>query len=176
MKAPTYAGGHCGITHVDEGALKFFESLGCRSLLDVGCGPGGMVQAASARGWRAIGIDVDPALYRVQGVLLGDVATQPIITLPERADLVWSIECAEHIPIEGTENYIRMLVDNIGQWLVITTSQMPGELHVNIRPVEEWERMLTAHGLVRRDDVLTQLLAHSTMAREFLRETGRVYG
>src|SRR5574343_154568 len=96
---PPYAGGSCGVTHVDVGALRYFESLQCRSLFDVGCGPGGMVQAALDRGWRAVGVDVDPSLYRQRGVMIGDVASAPFVR-PAVADVVWSVECAEHVPPE----------------------------------------------------------------------------
>ena len=54
-----YAGGHMSVTHTDVGALEFLESRGALTLLDVGCGPGGQVQEAMNRGWKAFGIDVD---------------------------------------------------------------------------------------------------------------------
>ena len=172
---PPYAGGHCDVTHADVGALRYFEFLGCRSLLDVGCGPGGMVRAAMDREWRAVGLDVDLALYRRPGVLLGDLAVAPII-LPSPADVVWSVEVAEHIPAEHEANYIETLVRNAGKFVVMTANQQPGPLHVNCKPVEYWEERLRVAGMIPLPDVLQRLLHVSTMDREFLRETGRVYG
>ena len=43
------------VTHTDVGALEFLESRGALTLLDVGCGPGGQVQEAMNRGWKAFG-------------------------------------------------------------------------------------------------------------------------
>jgi len=173
---PPYAGGHCDVTHVDVGVLRHLEYYGCKSLLDVGCGPGGQVRAAQERGWRAVGIDVDLRLYRQPGVLLGDLAVAPII-LPEPADVVWSIEVAEHIPVQFIDNYITTLVQNIGRWLIMTCNQKPGPLHVSCHPPEWWERrIMAASSLVPRPDMMSRLLEFSTMQREFLRETGRCYG
>lgn len=172
---PPYAGGHADVTHVDIGALRYLEFAGCSSLLDVGCGPGGQVQAARERGWRAIGIDVDLALYRRPGVLLGDFAVQPIL-LPSPADVVWSIEVAEHIPPQHEAAYLETLVANTGRFLVMTANQTPGYLHVNCKPLAYWEERIRVHGLVPLPDMLQRLLHVSTMGREFLRETGRVYG
>ena len=43
-KLPVHLGGHFNRTHVDEGVLLLARSqLGVETLLDVGCGPGGMV-------------------------------------------------------------------------------------------------------------------------------------
>lgn len=171
---PPYAGGHCDVTHVDVGALRHLEFLGCRSLLDVGCGPGGMVRAAQERGWRALGIDVDLALYRRPGVALADLTVQPVI-MPAPADLVWSIEVAEHIPPEATDHYLETLVRNAGRYLILTANQTPGPLHINCHPVAWWRGRIEAKGMRSNPALLARLLQMSTMDREFLRQTGQLY-
>lgn len=172
---PPYAGGHCEATHVDVGALRQLEFYGCRSLLDVGCGPGGMVRAARERGWRALGIDVDLTLYRRPGIALADLTVQPVI-LPAAADVVWSVEVAEHIPPEATDNYLTTLTQNANKFLVVTANQKPGPLHINCHPIAWWRERLEAKGMVAMPELLQRLLHVSTMDREFLRETGQVYG
>lgn len=174
MIAPPYATGSYGITHVDVGALQWAEQKGARSLLDVGCGPGGQVQAALQRGWRAIGIEVDPTYYRSPGVALIDLCTSPI-TLPAPAELVWSVEVAEHIPPEHTNNYLLTLTANTSTVLVVSCNQNPGPLHINCRPIAWWIQQIEALGMTHRPAMLKELLMHSTMQREFIRDTGMVF-
>lgn len=170
---PAYAQGSCGVTHVDAGLLEYFrDQHDCRSMLDVGCGPGGQVQVARELGYRALGVDVDFTLYRKPGVALIDCCVQPI-TLPVPADLVWSVECAEHIPPECVDAYIRTLTDNAGRFIVMTASQQVMPLHVSVHPVEWWVERITASGQFFHDPEFSRVVAaHSTMQREFLRETG----
>lgn len=162
------------MTHIDAGALEYFETLECGSLLDVGCGPGGQVECAHLKGWRALGIDVDLALYGRARVALCDLAHAPVI-LPAPADVVWSVEVAEHIPPPFVANYITTLAKNTGKFLVLTCNQRPGGLHVNCQPMAWWEERMAEVGMRVRSDILGELLQRSTMQREFLRETGRVF-
>jgi len=44
---PKHLGGHQNKTHLDVGTLEFFKStFNIKSMLDIGCGPGGMVNLA----------------------------------------------------------------------------------------------------------------------------------
>ena len=96
------------VTHTDVGALEFLESRGALTLLDVGCGPGGQVQEAMNRGWKAFGIDVDVDLLKdgPPNVAIIDLADQPVI-FHQPFDVVWSVEVAEHIPEQFEKNYIK---------------------------------------------------------------------
>lgn len=172
-----YAGGHMGVTHTDAGALEFLESKGANSLLDVGCGPGGQVHAALERGWGAFGIDVDVSLLEDQGppnVAIIDLADQPVI-FHKRFDVVWSVEVAEHIPEKFEDNYVTTLVENCAKYLVLTASNIPMPLHFNCKPKEYWIQRIEKEDLNYSEYLLQQLLAKSTMKREFLQETGMVF-
>ena len=172
--SPAYAGGHCQVTHVDAGALEWLDVLGCRSLLDVGCGPGGQLKAALDRGWGAFGIDVDVALLGAPNLAIIDLADQPVI-FHEKFDVVWSVEVAEHIPERFEENYITTLVENCREYLILTASDMPMSLHVNCKPRHYWIEALENNGMEYDEKLYQELLDHSTMEREFLRDTGMLF-
>ena len=175
IAVPRYAQGSCGITHVDEGLLRYFWTQRCYSMLDIGCGPGGQVQAANLIGYTALGIDVDPLMYRRPGVALYDLCVQQF-KLPRPADLVWSVETAEHIPPDCVQRYIDALTINAAKYIVLTASQMEAELHVSVHPREWWiEQVEQRKGwrhLLNAADIIEM---HSTMQREFLRETGMIF-
>ena len=57
MELEAHLGGHQGKTHTDEGTLRWaIDKLGVQSMLDVGCGPGGMVELANSLGVDAYGV------------------------------------------------------------------------------------------------------------------------
>ena len=59
---PPHLGGHLNKTHIDEGALDYLiKKFEIQSMLDIGCGPGGMIGVARAKGLDAWGIDGDPS-------------------------------------------------------------------------------------------------------------------
>ena len=62
---PGHLGGHQNETHIDEDALRLFiDKFHIKSYLDVGCGPGGMVELAHSQGLVAMGVDGDFTLER----------------------------------------------------------------------------------------------------------------
>lgn len=176
LQIPQYAGGSYGITHVDVGLLRLFrDTYHARSLLDVGCGPGGQVQAAIELGYRTIGLDVDPRLYRKPGVALIDLCIQPVI-LPAPADVVWSVETAEHLPLGCVPAYVETLTRNARLAIVLTASQEELPQHLTIKPRGWWVEQIEAGGDFMLDPLSAKMIReHSTMQREFLRETGMVF-
>ena len=49
---------------VDRGILQYFKSKGCQNYLDIGCGPGGMLDEAYNLGYYVQGIDGDDTVKR----------------------------------------------------------------------------------------------------------------
>ena len=75
-----HLGGHNGITHLDQGALDWLiDTFQPQTFLDVGCGPGGMVELADKNGLDSLGIDGDHTVirYNIDRFLLHDFTLGP---------------------------------------------------------------------------------------------------
>ena len=167
----SHLGGHCNITHTDEGALKFLADLGVTSILDLGCGPGGQVALAKRLGFKAIGVDGD---LSVKPDILHDF-TSGSLNLASEWDVVWSVEFVEHVEEKFISNIASMFSK---AKIVVMTHALPGAKghhHVNLQKPEYWKGFMVALGFVF-DDVATQKIRlASTMRREFLRKNGMFF-
>ena len=75
-----HLGGHLNKTHLDEGALLWLKSkFNAKTYLDIGCGPGGMVELAESHNLTATGVDGDYTLdrYNPNNFILHDFTTGP---------------------------------------------------------------------------------------------------
>ena len=173
-QTPIFAGGHHNVTHVDVGTLSLLKTLGCRTLLDVGCGVGGQVIAAQKAGFKAFGIDVDPEVLGPPNIALIDLCKAPV-AFPEPFDVVWSIEVAEHIPEEHAGKFLDTVCGNAGRILIMTASQVPMPGHLNLKPREWWIHHAEMRAMQYSPELTAMVLRFSTMKREFLKETGMVF-
>lgn len=141
---PPHLGGHFGNTNMDEATLDYLIGrYDITSMLDVGCGPGGMVDAAWRRGLRAWGIDGDHTIAH-EYVVFHDFTAGSY--LARGFDLVWCTEFVEHVEAQYEENYLATF--DAGRVLFLTAAPpgFPGWHHVNCQPQEYWISRLAAHG------------------------------
>lgn len=121
------------------------------SVIDVGCGSGGLLEALSVHGKvRCVGIEFSEAgraRCRRRGIdcQFGDV-TKPLAIEPHH-DLLVCFEVAEHLP----ERYANQLVENLtsGPSKLVFSAAIPGQAgheHVNLQPNEYWIRKFDARG------------------------------
>lgn len=195
---PVHLGGHLWHCHVDTGALSvLLESCGVESptqaaLVDVGCGTGGVVEAARRMGIHAYGIDGDPALpdrakawqNHPEWFLLHDF-THPLADLPtdwqgfrscdESAFRIgWCVEFAEHVEERYIPNYVPVLVQCDVVILTAATSER-GHHHVHLEPETYWRGVLAGHGCRLDPDLTEAVRRGSTMQREFIRDGAMVF-
>ena len=175
LQLPDHLGGHANVTHIDEGALLFFRSLGCQSLLDVGCGPGKQVELANKLGYCSMGIDGDWSLLGPNYLLVCDF-TKGQIKFPWKFDLIWSVEVAEHISKDFELNFLKSCVENCAKYFLLTasTNERPRK-HVNVEPNEYWIDKVSQLGMTYDECLTLNLKGESTMKREFIRNNGMVF-
>jgi len=126
-------------------ADELVRSLKPRTILDVGCAIGFLVEAFWRRGVRAYGIDLSEyAIDQVPEDLKGFCAVNSVLEplpedFPRTYDLITCIEVLEHL----SEDDGRVAVKNIAsKTRCILFSSTPHDLteptHVNVRPVIYW--------------------------------------
>jgi len=161
---PEHLGGHQNKTHLDVGTLEYFKSnFNIQSMLDIGCGPGGMVNLAQKMGLYAVGVDGDFTIKRspMESFILHDFTVSPA-PISEIFDLAWSCEFVEHV----YEEYIPMYMPAFQQakYVVMTYSEDPnGYHHVNLKPSEYWIDVFANYGLVYNSELTFQVRKISTM-------------
>jgi glycosyltransferase involved in cell wall biosynthesis len=137
----------------DDIAEELNRSLKPRTVLDVGCAIGFLIDAFWRRGVRAYGIDISE--YAISQVPQ-DVrsfcrvlsATDPLPDdFPRTYDLITCIEVLEHIPEEDAKSAIKNMALRTD---CILFSSTPNDLteptHVNVRPVIYWLQLFAEFG------------------------------
>lgn len=200
----SHLGGHNWVTHVDLGLLQFFyNELNCRSLLDVGCGPAGNVIEALKMGYRAIGIDGDPELQKLDvknhiieyDYTLGKIPTHiywyiryatsnineeyytvPNVDVTQKIDLCLSTEFLEHIEKKHLDNVFDTF--RLCKYICITHAlphEIGGHHHVNCQTEEYWIQKFKEYGFSFSSELTETIRKVSTMKRNFVRNTGKVF-
>ena len=173
MKLEEHLGGHCNVTHIDEGALDYLlENFNIETAYDLGCGPGGMVETMIKRGISCLGIDGDYSITRSVPCEIIDFTKNGL--MPPRASLCWSVEFLEHVEEKFMENYLPVLMSCNLLMLTASPSEK-GHHHVNVHNCDWWISKISSYGFRFLDKETQELRARSTMKRDFVRTTGMVF-
>ena len=172
-----HLGGHGNKTHLDNGALQWLQqTLNATSYLDIGCGPGGMVQLASELGFKALGIDGDYTLdrYDTTKFIIHDFTTGPI-KLENKFDLGWSVEFVEHVYEQYIPNYMPLFEK--GNLAVVSAAPpgWPGHHHVNCREASYWVDVFKNYGLRFNKQLTDEFKSLSQMRKNFFKRAGMVF-
>lgn len=184
----THLGGHFWTTHIDKGVLKYAKDvLNCQSMIDVGCGPAGNVILARNMGYNAWGVDGDPELIEfdmktggtpliVQHDYTNGILPENGITNLSNFDLALSTEFLEHVE----EKFIPFIMETFQRCkYVICTHALPGETggyhHVNLKDGKWWINKFDEYGFDYSEEQTEMIHRHSTMVREFMKKTGKVF-
>lgn len=176
MKLPKHLGGHCGVTHIDNAILNYFSNLNYKSYLDIGCGPGGMLDVALELGYDVQGIDGDFVVERnnPDKVIIHDYTTGPL-ELEQSYDLVWSCEFVEHIYEQYLPNFMKTFQAGKTVCMTFAPPGKYGHHHVNLQPEDYWIDTFKNYGFKFNQTLTQELRKISSMEREFFREYGLVF-
>jgi hypothetical protein len=168
-----HVGGHCFVTHLDSGILEYaINVLKCKTMIDIGCGPGGMIDLAFSLGIDALGIDGDYRLKRSDNkIFIHDYTTgSPEIT--SFFDFAYSCEFVEHVEEKYISNYIKTfkLCKNI--LITFAPTGTPGYHHVNCKSEQYWIDVFESNNFTFDKTITDDFRTSSTMNRNFIREYG----
>lgn len=154
----------CGeVYERNEKWLNFFGAIAERivsdiaphTVLDAGCAMGFLVECLRERGVEAFGVDISD--YAIQNVYptikpycrVGSIAH----SLPQKYDLIVSIEVLEHIPREEAEQAIINLCQYTDDILFSSTPFDYKEVtHLNVHAPEYWAEQFARQGFIRDVD------------------------
>ena len=173
-KHDPHLGGHNFVSHIDEALLLYFKNnLNCNSMIDIGCGLGGMVYKAKELGYYSKGIDGDYRLERTDPELfiLHDF-TKGTCNINGTFDLGYSCEFVEHVE----EAYVDNFLDIFKKCKYITMTFAPpgtkGHHHVNCQTSNYWIDKLKEVNLLYDEKLTNIIRSTSSMERNFIRSTG----
>jgi SAM-dependent methyltransferase len=128
------------------------ECAQARTVLDVGCALGFLVEALRDRGVEAFGLDLSSyAIGQVHERARPYCWVASVLDpLPERYDLIICHEVLEHLPPEDADAAVARLCGATDD--VIFSSTPDGydeDTHLNVQPIDYWASLFARHGFVR---------------------------
>lgn len=177
---PNHLGGHLNKVHTDRDTLLYLkEKYNIKTMIDIGCGPGDMIDIANLRGINAIGIDGDYTLQedweaKNINVILHDFSVGPP-TIEQQFDLGWSIEFLEHVEEKYLPNFMSVFQKCN---YVICTAAPPGQKghhHVNLQNPEYWHKKFSEYGFVYDEEETKHIKSISGMRKPFIKMNGMFF-
>lgn len=171
-----HLGGHCDITHIDEGVMNLAKKLGITTMLDIGCGPGGMVKKAREFDILSEGIDGFPGknMHEDIKIIIHDF-TIGKYNHENRFDLAWSCEFVEHVYEKYVPNFMNSFQCCKYIFMTFAPSGTPGYHHVNCRSEDYWIKTFNDYGFDWDEALTLELRRASTMERDFVRKCGLAF-
>ena len=132
-------------------ANNIIEKIQPRTVLDIGCAYGLLVESLIDRGCEAYGIDVsDYALSRARSDIVPLLSVDTILRPMERKyDLIVTIEVIEHIKEEDCTFAVRNMCEAANNILLATTpDDFDDPTHFNVQPPIYWIKKFAEFGFV----------------------------
>ena len=172
----THLGGHNNITNTDYKLLKFIkEKFQIQSMLDIGCGPGGMSEIAKDLNIEWLGIDGDKNLKLYNKKIKIHDFTISKYEVDKNFDLIWSIEFLEHLEEKCLNNLDNLIKKSKILIFSAAPPGTPGFHHVNCREHEYWVKHFEALDFKFSFSLTEKCKQHSSMRKNFFKRWGYVF-
>jgi hypothetical protein len=171
-----HLGGHMNITNLDAPVFEFLVSnYHITSMVDIGCGPGGMKSMAENFKVDWFGIDGDESIiFHSDNTRCHDFSTG-ILDLDLTFDLAWSVEFLEHVQEKFIPNFMPLFSKS--KYVLITAALpgAPGHHHVNCQTNDYWIEIFSSHGFRYQEQQTLHLRSISEMRKEFFKKSGMFF-
>lgn len=132
------------------------EMIQPKRVIDIGCGLGAWLSVFKELGVdKILGVDGDYVAHESLEIPVDDFLAHDLtkpLNLNKSFDLAISLEVAEHIPFENSEDFIGMLVDAAPVILFSAAiPHQPGESHINCQWPAFWANLFYERGYVLFD-------------------------
>jgi SAM-dependent methyltransferase len=135
------------------------------SVLDVGCGVGTWLSFWFEQGVDVYGIDGNSVNEKYLCVSRSKIQIQDLNFIKKtdnkKYDLVMSLEVAEHLRPENSENFVNFLAVNSD--FILFSAGIPhqiGDNHINCRPLDFWVDEFSKYGLECFDIIRPHIIAN----------------
>jgi len=154
--------------HMHDAALAdalvaFFLAEGARTVGDFGCGLGLYVRDFRAAGLRSGGFDGNPSTASLSQGRCQVADLSSALDFGTSWDWVLSLEVAEHIPRQFEDVFLGNLERHARRGIVLSWGNQAGEGHVNVRPRQEVEQVLTRMGFQSSEASAVALRSAATL-------------
>jgi len=168
---PDHLGGHQNVTNIDTTILPYLISkYQITNMVDIGCGPGGMMDVAKQLNINWTGIDGDFTL-KSKDIIIHDFSMGKL-KINKNFDLAWSSEFLEHVNEEYIDNYMPIFAMSK---IVVATAAIPGtpgHHHVNCKNIDYWCEVFSRYGMKYDEEETLYLKKISNMRKGFFRRHG----
>ena len=157
-----HLGGHFGFTAMVTKTFDYIrEKYNIQSVLDIGCGPAGMVEYANYKGVYAIGVDGDPDLGEKPYTIIHDFTTGEL-ELDETFELVYSTEFVEHVEEQYVDNFMKLFQKGYYVFMSAAPPGQAGHHHVNCKDKKYWIEKFEQYGFEYLPDESEEISKTST--------------
>lgn len=171
IELPSYLGNHTNKINIDKNVLDYLVQIfNIKTVYDVGCGSGGMMDLFNESNLKATGIDGDYTLLfpKNWNIIIHDF-TMSAINL-DNADLSWCCGFLENVDEKYIDNYFSVFY--VCKIVCCTFSLNNG---VNCKNQDYWNNIFYDRGFILDKEKTNHIRNISSMDSDLMKTSGSLY-